>query len=72
MMEYKVKQIIGEDVTEMIVDDEWMEGIPRKGIISMELTKDNQGEILEVRYVNKKTIIYRNVFGHWDNGTRIR
>lgn len=68
---YLVEKVSGEGTEDMYVDDDWMEDIPRKGIVKMTLSKDKLGELLIVDYFNKKRMAYRVVHGHWDNGTRL-
>lgn len=68
---YSVEKVSGEGTEDMLVDDDWMEDIPRKGIVKMTLSKDGLGDVLIVDYASKKRMAYRVIHGHWDNGTRL-
>lgn len=48
---------------EFIVDDEWLDSIPREGI--NKLVMFNFGEKLEVTYKSGKIIYYQNCHGTW-------
>jgi hypothetical protein len=52
-----------ESVKEIIVDDDWLDAIPRKGIA--ELTLLDGGKKLEVKYANGNSVFYQNIHGTW-------
>lgn len=49
----------------MTKDDDWLDYIPRKGIIELTFFKTCTKNCLEVNYKSGKSLIYEDVFGTW-------
>ena len=49
----------------MTVEDDWLDYIPRKGIIELTFFKTCTKNCLEVNYKSGKSLIYEEVFGTW-------
>ena len=56
----------------MIVSDEWLNGIPRKGIVELEIFYTNMGLELKVTCYTGKEVWYKNIFGTWGDSTVFR
>ncbi|WP_133967231.1 hypothetical protein [Eubacterium limosum] len=49
----------------MTKEDDWLDYIPRKGIVELELFETYTKECLKVTYKDGRSIFYENVFGTW-------
>lgn len=56
----------------MTVSDDWLNGIPRRGIIELEIFYSNIGPELKVTYYTGEEVWYKNVFGSWGFPTVFR
>ena len=55
----------------MIVSDDWLDSIPRRGITALEIFRAN-GPELKVTYYTGKEVWYKSIFGSWGFPTVFR